>query len=100
MQRKGECLFAYDAPVAFQIQLSLTRTSVQRPLYRHDNVLVPTLKAVGIVIAEALYRHDKALVPTLKAVGNVIAEVLFRHDKMLVMFQVQFRLTVITNLIF
>ena len=78
MQRKGECLFAYDAPVAFQIQLSLTRTSVQRPLYRHDNVLVPTLKAIGIVIAEALYRHDK----------------------MLVMFQVQFRLTMITNLIF
>ena len=78
MQRKGECLFAYDAPVAFQIQLSLTRTSVQRPLYRHDNVLVPTLKAVG----------------------NVIAEVLYRHDKMLVMLQIQFRLTMITNIIF
>ena len=78
MQRKGECLFAYDAPVAFQIQLSLTRTSVQRPLYPHDNVLVPTLKAIGIVIAEVLYRHDK----------------------MLVMLQVQFRLTMITNLIF
>lgn len=93
MQRKGECLFAYDAPVAFQIQLSLTRTSVQRPLYRHD-------KAIGTVIAEVLYRHDNVLVPTLKAVGNVISEVLFRHDKMLVMFQVQFRLTVITNLIF
>ena len=100
MQRKGECLFAYDVPGAFQIQLSLTRTSVQRPLYRHDNVLVPTLKAIGTVIAEVLYRHDNVLVPTLKAVGNVIAEVLFRHDKMLVMFQVQFRLTVITNLIF
>ncbi len=78
MQRKGECLFAYDAPVAFQIQLSLTRTSVQRPLYRHDNVLVPTLKAVG----------------------NVIVEVLFRHDKMLVMLQIQFRLTMITNILF
>jgi len=45
MQRKGECLFAYDAPVAFQIQLSLTRTSVQRPctdttmcLYRHSKL--------------------------------------------------------------
>ena len=78
MQRKGECLFAYDAPVAFQIQLSLTRTSVQRPLYRHDNVLVPRLKAIGIVIAEVLYRHDK----------------------MLVMLQIQFRLTMITNIIF
>lgn len=78
MQRKGECLFAYDAPVAFQIQLSLTRTSVQRPLYRHDNVLVPTLKAIG----------------------NVIAEVLYRHDKMLVMLQIQFRLTMITNILF
>ena len=78
MQRKGECLFAYDAPVAFQIQLSLTRTSVQRPLYRHDNVLVPTLKAIRIVIAEVLYRHDK----------------------MLVMLQIQFRLTMITNIIF
>ena len=78
MQRKGECLFAYDAPVAFQIQLSLTRTSVQRPLNRHDNVLVPTLKAIGIVIAEVLYRHDK----------------------MLVMLQIQFRLTMITNIIF
>ena len=78
MQSKGECLFAYDAPVAFQIQLSLTRTSVQRPLYRHDNVLVPTLKAIGIVIAEVLYRHDK----------------------MLVMLQIQFRLTMITNIIF
>ena len=78
MQRKGECLFAYDAPVAFQLQLSLTRTSVQRPLYR----------------------HDKALVPTLKAIGNVIAEVLFRHDKMLVMLQIQFRLTMITSIIF
>ena len=78
MQRKGECLFAYDAPVAFQIQLSLTRTSVQRPLYRHDNVLVPTLKAIG----------------------SVIAEVLYRHDKMLVMLQIQFRLTMITNIIF
>ncbi len=78
MQRKGECLFAYDAPVAFQIQLSLTRTSVQRPLYRHDNVLVPTLKAVG----------------------NVIVEVLFRHNKTLVMLQIQFRLTMITNILF
>ena len=78
MQRKGECLFAYDATVAFQIQLSLTRTSVQRPLYRHDNVLVPTLKAIGIVIAEVLYRHDK----------------------MLVMLQIQFRLTMITNILF
>lgn len=78
MQRKGECLFAYDAPVAFQIQLSLTRTSVQRPLYRHDN----------------------ALVPTLKAIGTVIAEVLYRHDKMLVMLQIRFRLTMITNIIF
>ena len=78
MQRKGECLFAYDAPVAFQIQLSLTRTSVQRPLYRHDNVLVPTLKAIGTVIAEVLYRYDK----------------------MLVMLQIQFRLTMITNILF
>ena len=100
MQRKGECLFAYDAPVVFQIQLSLTRTSVQRPLYRHDNVLVPTLKAVGIVIAEVLYRHDKMLILTLKAIGIVIAEVLYRHDKMLVMLQIQFRLTMIANIIF
>lgn len=78
MQRKGECLFAYDAPVVFQIQLSLTRTSVQRPLYRHDKMLILTLKAIGIVIAEVLYRHDK----------------------MLVMLQIQFRLTMITNIIF
>ena len=78
MQRKGECLFTYDAPVVFQIQLSLTRTSVQRPLYRHDKAPVPTLKAIGIVIAEVLYRHDK----------------------MLVMLQIQFRLTMITNIIF
>ena len=78
MQRKGECLFAYDAHVVFHIQLSLTRTSIQRPLYRHDNVLVPTLKAVGIIIAVVLYRHDK----------------------MLVMLQIQFRLTMIANIIF
>lgn len=78
MQRKGECLFAYDVPVAFQIQLSLTRTSVQRLLYRHDKMLILTLKAIGFVIAEVLYRHDK----------------------MLVMLQIQFRLTMITNIIF
>jgi len=59
MQRKGECLFAYDAPVAFQIQLSLTRTSVQRPLYRHSKLSEPLLPKSCTYTTMCLYRHSK-----------------------------------------